>query len=163
MFVEALLADGSSDVVPSAELIIVPTAQTDLIDITKATMSKSGTLTVTAVSENPDAVLTAEFNGQPVPWQSSDGKFRGQLVLSQATSGIVMVTSQFRRPRSAEPARAKRVPVLLTTPEAVRLPPQAPPAHAAPPAHRMSRSTPRALRLGRVGSSRLRRLRVRHG
>ena len=45
------LADGSSDVVPSAELIIVPTAQTDLIEITKATMSKTGTLTVTAVGE----------------------------------------------------------------------------------------------------------------
>lgn len=95
VFVEALLADGSSDVVPSAELIIVPTAQTDLIEITKATMSKSGTLTVTAISENPDAVLTAEFNGQPVPGESRDGKFRGQLVLSQPTSGIVVVTSQF--------------------------------------------------------------------
>jgi hypothetical protein len=95
VFVEALLADGSSDVVPSAELIIVPTAQTDLIEITKATMSKSGTLTVTAVSENPDAVLTAEFNGQPVPGESRDGRFRGQLELSQATSGIVVVTSQF--------------------------------------------------------------------
>ena len=95
VFVEALLADGSSDVVPNAELIIVPTAQTDLIEITKATMSKSGTLTVTAISENPDAVLTAEFNGQPVPGASRDGKFRGELVLSQATSGIVVVTSQF--------------------------------------------------------------------
>ena len=78
----------------SAELIIVPTAQTDLIEITKATMSKSGTLTVPAVSENPDAVLTAEFNGQPVPGESRDGKFRGRLELSQATSGIVVVTSQ---------------------------------------------------------------------
>lgn len=95
VFVEALLADGSSDVVPSAELIIVPTAQTDLIEITKATMSKSGTLTVTAVSENPDAVLTAEFNGLPVPGETHDGRFRGQLVLSQATSGTVVVTSQF--------------------------------------------------------------------
>ncbi len=56
VFVEALLADGSSDVVPNAELVIVPTAQTDLIEITKATMSKSGTLTVTAASENPAAV-----------------------------------------------------------------------------------------------------------
>lgn len=95
VFVEALLADGSSDVVPNAQLIIVPTAQTDLIEITKATMSKSGTLSVTAASENPDAVLTAEFNGQPVPGTSRDGKFRGQLVLPQATSGIVVVTSQF--------------------------------------------------------------------
>lgn len=95
VFVEALLADGSSDVVPNAELIIVPTAQTDLIEITKATMSKTGTLTVTAVSENPAAVLSAEFNNQPVPGQSRDGKFRGQLVLPQATSGIVVVTSQF--------------------------------------------------------------------
>jgi hypothetical protein len=94
-FVEALLADGSSDVVPSAELVIVPTAQTDLIEITKATMSKTGTLTVTATSENSAAVLTAEFNGQPVPGQSRDGKYRGQLVLPQATSGIVVVTSQF--------------------------------------------------------------------
>jgi hypothetical protein len=95
VFVEALLADGTSSVVPNAELIIVPTAQTDLIEITKATMSKTGTLTVTAISENPAAVLTAEFNGQPVPGQSRDGKFRGQLVLPQATSGIVVVTSQF--------------------------------------------------------------------
>jgi hypothetical protein len=95
VFVEALLADGSSDVVPSAELVIVPTAQTDLIEITKATMSKSGSLTVTAISENPAAVLTAEFNGQPVPGESRDGRFRGQLVLPQPTSGIVVVTSQF--------------------------------------------------------------------
>ena len=51
-------------------------------------------LTVTAVSENPDAVLTAEFNGQPVPGETRDGKFRGQLELSRATSGIVVVTSQ---------------------------------------------------------------------
>ena len=100
VFVEALLADGSSDVVPSAELIIVPTAPTDLIEITKATMSKTGTLTVTAVSENPAAVLTAEFNGQPVPGESRDGKFRGQLVLPQATSGIVVVTSQSAAARS---------------------------------------------------------------
>ena len=95
VFVEALLADGSSSVVPNAELIIVPTAQTDLIEITKATMSKTGTLTVTAISENPAAVLTAEFNGQPVPGESRDGKFRGELVLGQPTSGIVVVTSQF--------------------------------------------------------------------
>ena len=95
VFVEALLADGSSSVVPNAELIIVPTAQTDLIEITKATMSKTGTLTVTAISDDPAAVLTAEFNGQPVPGESRDGKFRGQLDLGQVTSGIVVVTSQF--------------------------------------------------------------------
>lgn len=95
VIVDALLADGSSDVVPSAEFFILPTAATDLIEITKATMSKTGTLTVTAVSENPAAVLSAEFNNQPVPGQSRDGKFRGQLVLPQATSGIVVVTSQF--------------------------------------------------------------------
>ena len=72
----------------------MPTAETDLIEITKATMSKTGTLTVVAISENPDAVLTAEFNGQPVPGESRDGRFRGQLVLSQPTAGTVVVTSQ---------------------------------------------------------------------
>ena len=93
VIIDALLADGSSDVVPSAEFFITPTAETDLIEVTKATMSKSGTLNVTAVSENPAAVLTAEFNGEPVPGASRDGRFRGQLVLPQATSGIVVVRS----------------------------------------------------------------------
>jgi hypothetical protein len=90
---QGLLADGTSTVTPEAEFFIVPTAQTDLIEVTKATMSKSGTLSVTAASDNPDAVLTAEFNGEPVPGESRDGRFRGQLVLPQATSGIVEVRS----------------------------------------------------------------------
>ncbi len=38
--------------------------------------------------------MSAEFNGQPVPGTIRDGKFRGQLVLPQATSGIVVGTSQ---------------------------------------------------------------------
>jgi hypothetical protein len=90
---QGLLGDGSSTVTPETEFFIVPTAQTDLIEVTKATISKSGTLSVTAISDNPAAVLSAEFNGQPVPGQSRDGRFRGQLVLPQATSGIVFVRS----------------------------------------------------------------------
>lgn len=93
VILQGLLADGSSTVTPEAEFFIVPNAQTDLIEVTKATMSKSGTLSVTAVSDNPAAVLSAEFNGEPVPGESRDGRFRGQLVLEQATSGIVFVRS----------------------------------------------------------------------
>jgi hypothetical protein len=91
--IDARLADGTSDVTPFDEFFLVPTAQTDLITISKATMSKSGTLTVTAASDNPDSVLTATFNGQEVPGESRDGKFRGQLVLGSPSSGIVEVRS----------------------------------------------------------------------
>lgn len=92
--IDALLADGTSSVSPTpGEFFLVPTAQTDLIEVTRATMSKKGTLTVTAVSENPEAVLFAEFNGQDVPGDSVDGKFRGQLQLGVPTAGEVVVRS----------------------------------------------------------------------
>jgi hypothetical protein len=91
--VQALLADGSSTVTPAGEFFLVPTAQPDLIAVTKATMSRKGTLTMTAVSENPAAVLSATFNGQEVPGESVSGKFRGQLELGFPTSGEVFVRS----------------------------------------------------------------------
>jgi len=91
--IQGLLADGSSTVTPSDSFFLVATAQTDLITVTKATMSRSGKLTVTAVSDNPDAVLTATFAGQDVPGESIDGKFRGQLQFSGPTSGEVEVRS----------------------------------------------------------------------
>jgi hypothetical protein len=91
--VQALLSDGSSTVTPSDSFFLVATEQTDLITITRATMSKSGKLTVTAVSDDPTAVLTATFAGQDVPGESIDGKFRGQLQSSGPTSGEVEVRS----------------------------------------------------------------------
>jgi len=68
------LANGASTVVPTTVFYIMPTADTNLIEITKATMSKSGTLTVTAVSDTPTAVLSATFNGEPVPGESRNGR-----------------------------------------------------------------------------------------
>jgi hypothetical protein len=91
--VDARLADGSSTVTPAAEFVLVPTAQTDLIEVTRATMSRKGVLTVTAVSENPAATLTAIYNGQDVPGETVDGKFRGQLDFGTPTSGEVVVRS----------------------------------------------------------------------
>ena len=93
VILQGLLADGSSTVTPSAEFFIMPSAETDLIEITKATMSKRGTLTVAAVSDTSTAVLSATFNGEPVPGESRNGTLRGKLVLPQPTSGIVEVTS----------------------------------------------------------------------
>jgi hypothetical protein len=91
--ISAALSDGTSTVTPFDQFFLVKTAQTDLITVTKATMSKSGKLTVTAVSDNPDAVLSATFAGQNVPGTSTDGKFRGQLQFPGPTSGIVEVRS----------------------------------------------------------------------
>ena len=48
---------------------------------------------MTAVSESSAAVLTATFNGQPVPGLSSGGTFKGKLDLGSPSSGIVEVTS----------------------------------------------------------------------
>jgi hypothetical protein len=91
--VDARLADGSSEVTPFDEFVLVKTAQTDLIEVTKATMSRGGKLTVTAASDNPAAVLTATYNGQTVEGESVGGKFRGELQFAQTTSGIVEVRS----------------------------------------------------------------------
>jgi hypothetical protein len=91
--IDAILADGTSEVTTFGEFVLVPTAQTDLITVTKATMSKSGKLTVVAVSEDPTAVLSATYNGQVVPGESVGGKFRGELQFAQPTSGIVEVRS----------------------------------------------------------------------
>ena len=91
--IDAILADGTSSVTTFDDFVLVPTAQTDLIEVTRATMSKSGTLNVTAVSDNPNSVLTVTFNGQEVPGETRDGKFRGQLVLGSPTSGLVEVRS----------------------------------------------------------------------
>jgi hypothetical protein len=91
--IQALLADGTSTVTPSDQFFLVATPQTDLITITRATMSKSGKLTVVAVSDDPTAVLTAEFAGQNVPGDSVDGKFRGELQFSGPTAGEVVVRS----------------------------------------------------------------------
>jgi hypothetical protein len=91
--VDARLADGSSTVTPAAEFVLVRTAQTDLIEVTRATMSRKGVLTVTAISENPAATLTAIYNGQNVPGESVDGKFRGQLDFGTPTGGEVVVRS----------------------------------------------------------------------
>lgn len=91
--IDAILANGTSDVTTFDDFVLVPTAQTDLITVTKATMSKSGKLTVTAVSDNPLAVLSATYNGQVVEGESSGGKFRGELQFAQPTSGIVEVRS----------------------------------------------------------------------
>ena len=90
---QGLLADGSSTVTPEATFYIVPTATTDLITITKANMSRNGTLTITAQSDNPNAVLSATFNDQPVPGQSRNGTLRAKVSLGQPASGIVEVTS----------------------------------------------------------------------
>jgi hypothetical protein len=84
--ISAALSDGTSTVTPFDQFFLVKT-------VTKATMSKSGKLTVTAVSDNPDAVLSATFAGQNVPGTSTDGKFRGQLQFPGPTSGIVEVRS----------------------------------------------------------------------
>jgi hypothetical protein len=91
--IDAILADGTSSVDTSDDFVLVPTAQTDLITVTKATMSKSGKLTVSAVSDDPTAVLSATYNGEVVPGESSGGKFRGQLQFDIPTSGIVEVRS----------------------------------------------------------------------
>ena len=92
--VDALLADGTSSSDPSLDsFFLVATADTDLITITKATMSKSGKLTVTAVSDDPTAVLSATFAGQTVEGESVDGKFRGQLQFDGPTAGEVVVRS----------------------------------------------------------------------
>lgn len=91
--IDAILGDGSSDVTTFDDFVLVPTAQTDLITVTKATMSKSGKLTVTAVSDNPTAVLSATYNGEVVEGESSGGKFRGELQFAEPTGGIVEVRS----------------------------------------------------------------------
>ena len=91
--VDALLADGNSTVTPSDQFFLVATEDTDLITITKATMSKSGKLTVTALSDDPTAVLSATFAGQTVEGESVDGKFRGQLQFPIPTAGEVEVRS----------------------------------------------------------------------
>jgi hypothetical protein len=92
--IDALLADGTTSVDPTLDaFFLVETADTDLITITKATMSKSGKLTVTAVSDDPTAVLSATFAGQTVEGESVDGKFRGQLQFAGPTTGIVEVRS----------------------------------------------------------------------
>jgi len=90
---QAFLATGQSTVVPTTVFYIMPDANTDLIEITKATMSKSGTLTVTAVSDTPTAVLSATFNGEPVPGESRNGTLRAKLTLPAPNSGIVEVRS----------------------------------------------------------------------
>jgi hypothetical protein len=91
--VQALLSDGNSTVTPSDTFFLVANEQTDLIEITRATVSKSGTVNVTAVSDDSAAILTATFNEQPVPGETRDGKFRGQLQLPAFNTGIVEVRS----------------------------------------------------------------------
>jgi hypothetical protein len=91
--IDAALLDGSSTVTPFDEFYLVETEQTDLIEITKATMSKSGTLNVTAISDDPAAVLSATFAGRDVPGETNSGRFRGQLQFPEATTGVVQVES----------------------------------------------------------------------
>ena len=86
----ALKGDGTSTVTPSATLHIVPTAETDLITVVKATLSKSAKLTVVADSDDPSATLTAYLNDDPLGVLSNG---RGTFQLPSVTSGIVQVRS----------------------------------------------------------------------
>jgi hypothetical protein len=77
-------------VTPGATLHIVPTADTDLITVVKATLSKTAKLTVVAESDNPNAILTAYRNDDQLGVLSNG---RGTFQLPFLTSGIVEVRS----------------------------------------------------------------------
>jgi hypothetical protein len=72
----------------------VPTAETDIIGIPEATLSKNGDLKVSATSDNSAVTLTAYFGGAPVGVLRNDGggKFSGSFKVN-AQDGVVVLRS----------------------------------------------------------------------
>jgi hypothetical protein len=74
-----------------------PLPDTDIIKITNFSQSPGGDLRFTATSDTPSAVLTASFNGQPVPLAGKGGgvwEGRGQVGANQ--SGEIQVVSNLQ-------------------------------------------------------------------
>ena len=72
----------------------VPTAQTDIISIPTATLSKNGDLKVSATSDNPGVTLAAFFGDTQVGVLRNDGggKFSGSFKVN-AQDGVVVLRS----------------------------------------------------------------------
>lgn len=72
----------------------VPTAQTDIITIPTATLSKNGDLKVAATSDTPGVTLTAFFAGAQVGVLHNDGggRFSGSFRIN-AQDGVVVLRS----------------------------------------------------------------------
>ena len=72
----------------------VPTAQTDIIGIPTATLSKNGDLKVSATSDNSAVTLTAFFGGTQLGTLRNDGggKFSGSFKVN-AQDGVVVLRS----------------------------------------------------------------------
>jgi hypothetical protein len=86
---EAFTADSGA----TTQFYVVPFANTDLIRITSASISKNGDLKVAATTDTPSAILTATFAGTNVPLRNNGGgRWSGQAKVP-VTSDDVTVRS----------------------------------------------------------------------
>jgi hypothetical protein len=84
------LPDGSSSA--QTQFFILPTDQTDIIEITQATLRR-GVLTITATSDTPTAVLSAEFNNTLLgTLRNRNGRYSGRFTVTDL-DGVVVVRS----------------------------------------------------------------------
>jgi hypothetical protein len=85
---ESPAADGTQ---ARTQFYLVPTATTDIIRIPSAQLSSNGDLKFQATTDTASAILTAEFNGQPVPLRSSGGgRWEGQAKVPVAGGDVVV-------------------------------------------------------------------------
>jgi hypothetical protein len=73
------------------QFFLVPTATTDIIRIPSAQLSQNGDLKFQATTDTASAVLTAEFNGQPIPMRNNGGgRWEGQAKVPVAGGDVVV-------------------------------------------------------------------------
>src|SRR3954469_4956667 len=73
------------------QFYLVPTATTDIIRIPSAQLSQNGDLKFQATTDTASAILTAEFNGQPIAMRNNGGgRWEGQAKVPVAGGDVVV-------------------------------------------------------------------------
>jgi len=73
------------------QFYLVPTATTDIIRIPSAQLSQNGDLKFQATTDTASAILTADFNGQPIPMRNNGGgRWEGQAKVAVAGGDVVV-------------------------------------------------------------------------
>jgi len=88
---ESPAADGTQ---ARTQFYLVPTATTDIIRIPSAQLSSNGDLKFQATTDTASAILTADFNGQPISMRNNGGgRWEGQAKVPVARGHVVVLSN----------------------------------------------------------------------